>query len=109
MPIILQFKRLCVMEKILIEPEARFRLERLCDSNHPEEVGGYILGSKIENDIVIQDIFPVPNIADNKRSHFKEHNWGDHWSRLYGRTIGLEKFGRFHSHPSGSIAGTLFL
>lgn len=91
------------MEKILIEPEARFRLERLCDSKHPQEVGGYFLGSQIEEDVLIQDIFPVPNTSDFKNRQYKEHNWGDHWTSLYGKTVALKALGRFHSHPNGSI------
>jgi len=96
------------MEKIFIEPEARFKLERLCDGNHPQEVGGYLLGQKIENDILIKDMFPVPNIAEEleKRSHYKEHPWGDHWSGLYAESIDLHKQGKFHSHPNGSIPST---
>jgi len=93
-----------MMEKILIEPKARFQLKRLCDSKHPEEVGGYLLGSKIDEDILIQDIFPVPNVHNSNRfNHYKEHSWGENWSNLYGITLGLKLVGSFHSHPKGTI------
>jgi len=91
------------MEKILIETEARFKLERLCDSRHPQEVGGYLLGCNIEDDTLIQDIFPVPNTSDNKTRSYKEHSWGEHWTNLYGKTVNLKAIGAFHSHPNGTI------
>jgi len=95
------------MEKILIEPEARFTLERLCDSFHPQEIGGFLLGEKIEGDSVIKRIFPVPNVSEKPRTnHYKKHSWGDHWSQMYSKTVNIEQLGDFHNHPNGTIPST---
>lgn len=96
------------MERLLIEPEPRFRLERLCDERHPEEVGGFIFGHTIEGDSVVKDVFPVPNVIEGgkKRTTYRKHDWGDHWSTLFGASTGLPRLGDFHSHPNGSIPST---
>ncbi len=96
------------MEKLLLEPEARFKFERLCDSWHPEEVGGYFLGIRDGDNTIIKDVFPVPNTAESskKRNTYGEHSWGDFWSQLYGKTVRLDILGKFHSHPNGSIPST---
>lgn len=94
------------MEKILIEPEARFKFERLCDSHHPQEVGGYFYGIKDGDQTIIKDVFPVPNTSDKKNSQFKGHEWGDYWSTTYQKTIQMDKLGNFHSHPNGAIPST---
>lgn len=91
------------MEKIYVESEARFKIERLCDTHHPQEVGGYLLGATIESDIIVKDIFPVPNTSDSRQSQYKEHSWGNYWSDLYSKTIDLSRLGKFHSHPNGTI------
>lgn len=94
------------MERVLIEPEARFRLERLCDSLWPQEVGGYLLGEVVDPDIVVKDAFPVPNVSEkSKRNYYKEHPWGDRWCKIYAKVIGLSRLEsfKFHSHPDGTI------
>jgi len=96
------------MEKILVEPEARFKFERLCDSHHPEEVGGHFLGVRVKDKTIVKEVFPVPNVIDNskKRNTYREHDWGDFWATTYSKTVNLEKLGKFHSHPNGAIPST---
>lgn len=91
------------VEKIYVESETRFKLERLCDAKHPQEVGGYLLGETVEGDAVIRDVFPVPNVAADKDSTYQEHVWGASWSELCSKASGLSKLGHFHSHPNGAI------
>jgi len=93
------------MEKLMIEPEPRFRLERLCDDRHPEEVGGYIFGRTVEGDSILKDVFPVPNVIEGskKRTTYRKHEWGDHWSTLFGASTGLIRLGEFHTHPNGTV------
>jgi len=94
------------MEKIIIEPEARFKFERLCDSLHPEEVGGQFYGLRDGDHTIIKDVLPVPNISTKKNTTYIRHSWGDHWASMYGKTVQLDKLGKFHSHPTGAIPST---
>lgn len=91
------------MKKIILDPTARFKLERLCDGLHPQEVGGTLFGSQTTETIWVNDIFPVANIADNKNTTYKEHSWGNYWRDLYGIANNLKWLGTFHSHPNGTI------
>jgi proteasome lid subunit RPN8/RPN11 len=91
------------VEKIYVEADARYRLERLCDAKHPQEVGGYLLGEAVADDTVIRDIFPVPNVALKTDSTYQAHGWGASWADLYSQARGLSQLGQFHSHPNGAI------
>jgi proteasome lid subunit RPN8/RPN11 len=92
------------MKKVILDPTARFKMERLCDGLHPQEVGGVLFGPQTPETIWVNDVFPVANIADNKNTTFKEHGWGNYWRDLYGIANNLRWLGTFHSHPNGTIA-----
>lgn len=92
------------MKKVILEPEARFKLERLCDAVHPQECGGALLGPQTSEIVWIKDIFPVPNVSENdKNNNYKEHSWGSYWRDLYCYSNKASWLGTFHSHPNGTI------
>lgn len=89
--------------KLMLEPEARFKLERLCDHRHPQEVGGKLLGYFEGNDALVKDIFGVPNNSDQPNSRYKSYSPYQYFLPLYEKMVQLESFGSFHSHPNGTI------
>jgi proteasome lid subunit RPN8/RPN11 len=92
------------MKKVILEAEARFKLERLCDAVHPQECGGALLGPQTSEIIWIKDIFPVPNVAEpDKNNTYKEHSWSSYWRDLYKASNKSNFLGTFHSHPNGTI------
>lgn len=91
------------MKKVILDANARFKLERLCDALHPQEIGGVLFGSQESEVIWVTDIFPIANISENKNTTFKEHPWGDYWRDLYGYANKCKWLGTFHSHPNGTI------
>ena len=91
------------MKKLALEPLARFKLERLCDAQHPEEVGGKLLGISEDNTTIVKDVFGIPNVAENRRSHYQEYSPAQYFLPLYERMVNLRSFGNFHSHPNGTI------
>lgn len=93
------------MIKAVLDVDARFQLERLCDCVHPAECGGYLLGSTIDNYNValVKAVFPIPNISKTPNTEYRLHDWGDYWGKLYHHSSGLDILGDFHSHPNGTI------
>jgi len=91
------------MKKIVLDVEARFKLERLCDYVHPKECGGQVLGMETSDLIEVRDVFPVPNVSKKPNYEYLKHGWGDYWSRLYSECQDLSVIGDFHSHPNGTI------
>lgn len=89
--------------KVLLDLDARFKLERLCDCMHPEEVGGKLLGAQEENNILINDVFAIPNASDTRRRSYKEYSPHQYFLPLYEKMTMLTQIGNFHSHPNGSI------
>ena len=89
--------------KLLIDPQARFKLERLCDYMYPQEVGGKLLGCIEGSDVILQDIFAVPNSAEQKNGHYLEYSPYKYFLPLYLKMVQLENLGNFHSHPNGTI------
>jgi len=55
--------------KVILGVEARFKLERLCDSVYAQECGGLLLGEEPSDRYWIKDIFPVPNIHKHRPRH----------------------------------------
>lgn len=91
------------MKKVILDANARFKLERLCDAIYPQECGGTLFGPQTSETIWVTDIFPIANIAENKNNTFKEHGWGDYWRDLYVVANNCSRLGSFHSHPNGTI------
>ena len=89
--------------KLLIEPMARFKLERLCDYKHPQEVGGRLLGELRDDDMVVVDIFAIPNASQQPTSEYKEYDPSKYFLPLYEQMVNLSSIGHFHSHPNGTI------
>lgn len=94
------------MKKVILDSKARFKLERLCDAVYPQECGGALFGPQNSETVWVTDIFPVPNIAEEKNNNYHEHSWGNCWRDLYGKTNNASCLGTFHSHPNGSIPST---
>lgn len=89
--------------KLLIEPLARFKLERLCDYKHPQEVGGKLLGQHINGAAVVKDIFAIPNSSQEPNRNYSSYSPYEYFLPLYEKMVSLQSFGQFHSHPNGTI------
>lgn len=89
--------------KISLDPQARFKLERLCDFKHPREVGGRLLGMKTDDGFLIKDIFAIPNASDTPTHSYKEYSPVKYFLPLYEQMTKQNGIGNFHSHPNGSI------
>jgi len=89
--------------KVLLDPLARTKLERLCDSKWPEEVGGELLGHRMNGQIIILDIFPIPNVSPTPRTNYKPYEAAKYFVPLVAKAAGLTRVGTFHSHPNGTI------
>lgn len=89
--------------KMLVNPNCRFKLERLCDSKHPEEVGGKLLGIQEGNDVIVKDVFAIPNASNSRTTRYKEYSPCQYFLPLYEKMVMLTKIGNFHSHPNGTI------
>jgi proteasome lid subunit RPN8/RPN11 len=85
----------------VVTSDVEARLARLCDRRHPQEVGGYLLGTVDVNYSAV-DVFPVPNIS-GERGKYLAPSFGKAWASLYAETTGLTPIARFHSHPNGTV------
>lgn len=89
--------------KVKLSPLARAKLERLCDSKWPEEVGGELLGKRIDGDLYVFDIFPVPNVSPSPTSKYLPFEGAKYFLPLALRAASLEHIGSFHSHPNSTV------
>jgi len=89
--------------KLILEPTARFKLERLCDYKHPREVGGKLLGNRTEKTFIVKDIFAIPNASETPRNTYVEYSPYTYFLDIYEKIVKLSKIGNFHSHPNGTV------
>jgi len=88
--------------KAILEPEARFKLERLCDYKYPQEVGGRLLG-ELKTDYIIQDIFPIPNASQTPNNAYQPYSPYTYFLDLQQQILRKQEIGNFHSHPNGTV------
>jgi len=87
---------------LVLSQAAAETLGRLCDAFHPREVGGYLLGSR-EISLVVSDVLGCPNYSQTPDSQFQFGDAGKYFADVFGKSVGKELLGHFHSHPNGSI------
>jgi proteasome lid subunit RPN8/RPN11 len=87
---------------LVLDESARFKLERLCDSLHPNEVGGYLLGTQ-EIGVVVSDVCGIPNYSKTPGQQFQFGDSSHYYGDVAAKSVAKEVVGKFHSHPNGTI------
>lgn len=86
------------------------RIFRHLEAAHPNEGGGFLLGSQDAETVRIVDIIPIENVFEKEEQYHRYAMTPLDWARLEDQADerGLTLVGYFHSHPDSPAIPSIY-
>lgn len=91
-----------VVKMIVVLSEAsRARLLASLEEAYPNEGGGFLVGTRQGEQVVIEDVLPIPNVFEEAEQFHRYAMTPQNWATMEDKadSMGLALVGYYHSHP----------
>ena len=86
---------------VVLPSEMQKRIFDQMETVYPDEGGGFLLGERQGDEVVIRNIAPIDNVFEREERHHRYAMTPQDWMRLEDAADeqGLALVGYYHSHP----------
>lgn len=76
----------------------------------PNEGGGFLVGTRTEDETVVQNVIGVPNVFETEEQYHRYAMTPQNWAHMEDQAdaIGLTLVGYYHSHPNAPAVPSEF-
>lgn len=87
--------------QVRIRPEIRSQIRSQLERNYPNEGGGFLLGSRRTNQIIVEAAVEIENIFEEEEQYHRYAMSPQNWMQMEDEADarGLALVGYYHSHP----------
>lgn len=86
---------------IVLNEASRARLLASLEEAYPNEGGGFLVGTRQGEQVVIEDVLPIPNVFEEAEQFHRYAMTPQNWATMEDKadSMGLALVGYYHSHP----------
>ncbi len=86
---------------VVLNEASRARLLASLEEAYPNEGGGFLVGTRQGEQVVIEDVLPIPNVFEEAEQFHRYAMTPQNWATMEDKadSMGLALVGYYHSHP----------
>ncbi len=86
---------------VVLNEASRARLLASLEEAYPNEGGGFLVGTRQGEQVIIEDVLPIPNVFEEAEQFHRYAMTPQNWATMEDKadSMGLALVGYYHSHP----------